>query len=299
MEHNLDIHMYSLKDILDLFDLDYDINIDDLKRAKKVLMTHPDKSRLDAKYFYFTKKAFDIVVKFYDNQHRQSREVNPKNTQYVATNTSDLDANTSSKIEQKIKEMDNRDFHSKFNQLFEENMINKVDTSKNDWFTNEDNHINVDEKVTSGNMGRVLDNVRDRQEAIVKYSGVRVLNSNGSVNNDYYEDDNEEYYVESDPFSKLKFDDLRKVHKDQTIFNVSEKDYNKVKKYSSVDHFVRERGNQSLTPIEKQEAEMLLQRQDKQYREKMMRKEYESTLKTDEYANKNKSILSRFLQIKN
>ena len=157
-------------------------------------------------------------------------EVNPKNTQYVATNTSDLDANTSSKIEQKIKEMDNRDFHSKFNQLFEENMINKVDTSKNDWFTNEDNHINVDEKVTSGNMGRVLDNVRDRQEAIVKYSGVRVLNSNGSVNNDYYEDDNEEYYVESDPFSKLKFDDLRKVHKDQTIFNVSEKDYDKSKK---------------------------------------------------------------------
>ena len=300
MEHNLDIHMYSLKDILDLFDLDYDISIEDLKRAKKkVLMTHPDKSRLDAKYFLFYKKAFDIIVKFYENQHRQNREVNPKNTQYVANNANDLDANTSSKIGQKIKEMNNRDFHSKFNELFEENMINKVDTTKNDWFTNENNHINVDETVTSGNMGRVLDNVRDRQEAVVKYSGVRVLNSNGSVNNDYYEDDNDDYYVESDPFSKLKFDDLRKVHKDQTIFNVSEKDYNKVKKYSSVDHFVRERGKQSLAPIEKQEAEMLLQRQDKQYREKMMRKEYESTLKTNEYADKNKSILSRFLQIKN
>jgi hypothetical protein len=300
MEHNLDIHMYSLKDILDLFDLDYDISIEDLKRAKKkVLMTHPDKSRLDAKYFLFYKKAFDIIVKFYENQHRQNREVNPKNTQYVANNTNDLDANTSSKIGQKIKEMNNRDFHSKFNELFEENMINKVDTTKNDWFTNENNHINVDETVTAGNMGKVLDNVRDRQEAVVKYSGVRVLNSNGSVNNDYYEDDNDDYYVESDPFSKLKFDDLRKVHKDQTIFNVSEKDYNKVKKYSSVDHFVRERGKQSLAPIEKQEAEMLLQRQDKQYREKMMRKEYESTLKTNEYADKNKSILSRFLQIKN
>lgn len=300
MEHNLDIHTYSLKDILELFDLDYDIAIEDLKRAKKkVLMTHPDKSRLEAKYFLFYKKAFDIIVKFYENQHRQNRDVNPKNTQYVANNTNDLDANTSSKIGQKIKEMNARDFHSKFNELFEENMINKVDTTKNQWFTNENNHINVDETVTSGNMGRVLDNVRDRQDAVVKYSGVRVLNSNGSVNNDYYEDDNDDYYVESDPFSKLKFDDLRKVHKDQTIFNVSEKDYNKVKKYSSVDHFVRERGKQSLTPIEKQEAEMLLQRQDKQYREKMMRKEYESTLKTNEYANKNKSILSRFLQIKN
>jgi hypothetical protein len=300
MEHNLDIHTYSLKDILDLFDLDFDISIEDLKRAKKkVLMTHPDKSRLEAKYFLFYKKAFDIIVKFYENQHRQNREVNPKNTQYVANNTNDLDANTSSKIGQKIKEMNARDFHSKFNELFEENMVNNIDTSKNDWFTNEDNHINVDEKVTSGNMGRVLDNVRDKQDAIVKYSGVRVLNSNGCVNNDYYEDDNEDYYVESDPFSKLKFDDLRKVHKDQTIFNVSEKDYNKVQKYSSVDHFVRERGKQSLVPIDKQEAEMLLQRQDKQYREKMMRKEYESTMKTDNYANKNKSILSRFLQIKN
>lgn len=300
MEHNLDIQMYSLKDILNLFDLDYDIKIEDLKRAKKkVLMTHPDKSRLDAKYFLFYKKAFDIIVKFYENQNRQHREINPKNTQYTADNTNELDKHTSTRIEEKIKEMNTRDFHNKFNQLFEENMVSNIDTTKNDWFTNEDNHINVDEKVTSGNMGVVLDNVRDRQEAIVKYSGVRVLNSSGSVNNDYYEDDKDDCYVESDPFSKLKFDDLRKVHKDQTIFNVSEKDYNKVQKYSSVDHFVRERGKQSLIPIDKQEAEMVLQKQDKQYREKMMRKEYESTMKTNDYANKNKSILSRFLQIKN
>ena len=43
--HNLDIHMYSLHDLLNLFELDYNINTEDLKRAKKkVLMTHPDKS---------------------------------------------------------------------------------------------------------------------------------------------------------------------------------------------------------------------------------------------------------------
>ena len=33
--HNLDIHMYSLNEILDLFGLTYDISIEDLKRAKK------------------------------------------------------------------------------------------------------------------------------------------------------------------------------------------------------------------------------------------------------------------------
>ena len=66
--YNLDIHMYSFEELLGLFDLSYTISLEDMKRAKrKVLMTHPDKSKLDAKYFLFYKKAFDIVVKFYEN----------------------------------------------------------------------------------------------------------------------------------------------------------------------------------------------------------------------------------------
>jgi hypothetical protein len=300
MDHNLDISMYSLKDILGLFDLEYEINIDDMKRAKKkVLMTHPDKSKLDAKYFLFYKKAFDIIVKFYDSQNRQNRDLSSKNTEYIANDHNHHDSNTSSSIEKKIKEFDTHDFHNKFNRIFEENMINTVDSTKNEWFTNEDTGFSIEENVTSGNMGRVLDNVRDKQDTIVKYSGVKTLNAHGSASNDYYDDDESNSYVESDPFSKLKFDDLRKVHKDQTIFNVSEKDYGKVKKYSSVDHFMRERSGQSTEPLEKQKAELLLRQQDKQYREKMMHKEYQSTLRTDEYANKNKNILARFLQIKN
>jgi hypothetical protein len=63
--------MYSLKDLLALFHTDYNINLEDLKRAKKqVLMTHPDKSKLPAEYFLFYKKAFDIVVNFYNNQNK-------------------------------------------------------------------------------------------------------------------------------------------------------------------------------------------------------------------------------------
>ena len=76
--HNLNIQTYSLDEILGLFDLnDYNISVQDLKQAKKrVLMLHPDKSKLEPKYFLFYKKAFDIVVQFYDNQNRQNREVN-------------------------------------------------------------------------------------------------------------------------------------------------------------------------------------------------------------------------------
>ena len=55
--HNVDIHMYYLKDLLGLFHTDYNISFEDLKRAKnQVLMTHPAKSKLPAEYFLFYKK---------------------------------------------------------------------------------------------------------------------------------------------------------------------------------------------------------------------------------------------------
>jgi hypothetical protein len=54
--HNLNIHMYKLSELFDLFQLSYNISVDDMKRAKKmVLMTHPDKSGLGPEYFLFYK----------------------------------------------------------------------------------------------------------------------------------------------------------------------------------------------------------------------------------------------------
>ena len=121
-----------------------------------------------------------------------------------------------------------------------------------------------------------------------------------SSNSNYYDDiDDDDSYVVSDPFSKLKFDDLRKVHKDETVFSVSERDYQKVTKYSSVDHFVRERGRQSTEPLSKYEAEQLLAQQEQLYREKMMKKEYSSNLQSMQYEEKNKSVLSNFLRLQN
>jgi hypothetical protein len=73
--------MYSLDEVLGLFDLKYNITVDDLKRAKKkVLMLHPDKSKLSSEYFLFYKKAFDIIVQFYENQNKQNKAV--ENVEY-------------------------------------------------------------------------------------------------------------------------------------------------------------------------------------------------------------------------
>ena len=297
--HNLDIHMYSLKDLLELFNADYNMSSDDLKRAKKqVLMTHPDKSKLPAEYFLFYKKAFDIIVNFYNNQNKQSQNITAENTTYVPTSISDTNKSTSKQITTAINNLNKKEFQDNFNKLFETNMVKKTNNTRNEWFSKDDQIYESSDDVNSKNMGQIFDKIKDKQSGMVKYKGVEnlVVNS-GSGYNLYDDDDADDTYVTSDPFSKLKFDDLRKVHKDETVLSVSERDYNKVKKYASVDHFMRERGNQSLTPLEKQDAERMLSTQEQQYRERMMNKEHSSNLQTMHFAEKNKAVLSQFLRL--
>jgi hypothetical protein len=259
-------------------------------------MTHPDKSKLTPEYFLFYKKAFDIIVNFYENQTKQNKEVSKENSVYDAGQQT-YDKQTNKNINKNINAMDKQSFNKTFNKLFDSNMVNKPNTERNNWFTSEDVAYKNDEQVNSQNMGQLFDKVKDTQRGLIKYRGVENLYVNSNSGNSIYDDDNEDVYVSCDPFSKLKFDDLRKVHKDQTVFGVSEKDIQNVQQYSSVDHMMRERGKQHLTPLEKQDAERILSQQNKQYREQIMQKEYAAKLKTLQYEEKNKGVLATFLRI--
>ena len=295
--HNLDIQKYSLDELFTLFDITnpVSISIEDVKRAKKkVLMTHPDKSGLSADYFLFYKKAFDIVLNFWENQNKQNKDVTEENTKYIPNKSDDKT------VKKAIQEISPEDFQKRFNKLFEENMYEKPNTQKNEWFSKEDPIYVVDETVNNKNMGVVLEKIKEKQNGLIKYRGVENNTSSGAnSSNSYHDDDDNEYYVTSDIFGKLKFDDLRKVHKDQTIFAVSERDIDKVPKYSSVDHFIKERGANPEKPMEKEEAERMLSQQNQVYREQMMRKEYIANLRIKEHEIKNKNVLSKFLRLQN
>ena len=185
-KHNLDIHMYSLKDIFDLFDINNhdSISIDQLKMAKKkVLFLHPDKSRLAPEYFLFYKKAFDIVVKFYENQNKQNQKIDDKNTHY---DVSDNNRNNTKNIKKVIGELSAKDFNSKFNQLFETNMSKKVDVTKNDWFSNQDATFEIDGKVTQKNMGQAMQKIKEKQNGMVLYRGVE--NITAGIGTNLYEE---------------------------------------------------------------------------------------------------------------
>ena len=288
IQHNLDIQTYNLDELLSLFDLSYDFDVEQLKQAKKkVLFLHPDKSKLPSDYFLFYKKAFEIVYSFYVEKTKQQRNVPKEKIEYDSNN----DTSVRNEISGVMKNMKAKDFQNKFNELFEKNMVPTQDTTKNEWFKDMNPIYNQEVK---GSVNDAIHQVKN--QGLVRYNGVQNLNTYSS--NQLYEDDNDAYAC-SDIFSKLKFDDLRRVHKDETVFSVSEKDIRNVKTYSSVEQLNRDRGQQNLTPMEETAAMRTINERQRQQDEYIMNKQYQATQRSMIYEQKNKEVLSNFLRLKN
>lgn len=295
--HNLDIHMYKFNEILELFGLSYNITMDDIKCVKNtVLKTHPDKSGLPSDYFLFYKKAFDVIIQYYNETQKTSASVPQQNPIYEPASISNNNKSIDKQVHQSLNKMDKNDFSQKFNALFEKNMQTQVDPNKNEWFTSETPLYNVPKANSSSGIARAIDQIKETTSAITKYRGVEeiMVRSTGSS---LYEDEEDAGYVSCDPFSKLKFDDLRKVHKDQTVFAVKESDFQKRQQYKSFDDLNKVRNSMDLTPLEKENAERILREKEQQKREFILAKQHESNLKTMEYSKKNKSIVSSFLRL--
>jgi hypothetical protein len=300
--HNLNIQSYSLDEVLELFELTtYDISTNDLKRAKKkVLMLHPDKSRLDPKYFLFYKKAFDIILQFYDNQNRHNAPVDEKQLVYTANDKNEHNKSTINSISQTVKAIPTSDFQDKFNHLFESNNMGNIpDSSRNEWFAQEQSSFNTPTgKMSNNDMGNAFNNIKQQVNGLVKYNGVQdMIHTSSAGNSALYDDDDS--YISCDPFGKLQYDDLRKVHRDQTVLSVSENDFSNVKTYNSIEEYNNARSQHSHNPLEKGIATNMLQEEERIMRQRMMKKEYNSKIQSEQYVEKNKTILSSFLQLNN
>jgi len=295
--HNLNIHMYSFQEILDLFQLPSTFGEQELRRAKMmVLKMHPDKSRLPSEYFLFYKKAFEFVVDYYKESIKTSAEVPKEEIVYEALN---VEKQMSRKIQSTMKEIGTEQFQNKFNRLFEENMAKKIDESQNTWFKNNDPIYSTESVQNASGIGQAIDQIKEKNAALIKHRGIETM-VYGNRGNSLYDNDTEESdeYVTCDPFSKLKFDDLRKVHKDQTVFAVGERDFAKMRVYNSTDELQKERGV-SMNPLEKGEAERMLFEQEKRVKQQMIAKQHAANLRSLEYEKKNRSVLSSFLQLTN
>ena len=269
--HNLDIQKYSFHEIMELFDLDIDkVTVDDLKRAKrKVVMIHPDKSKLPKEYFLFYKKAFDIVISMYGNMKKVSQKVETQ--EYFP----EMSESNTKQMKHTINSIPQETFQKTFNKMYETHVKKPIDTDRNNWFSQEESMYN--HHVSNPNqMNSALEQVKQQQQSIIKYQGVVPIQSNYHSNS-FYEDDShndeETEYMSSDVFSKLKYEDVRKVHRDQTVFNISESQYDNIPKYRNVQEYEHARNVNHIKPMEQNQATLMIQEQERILQGKMKRKQ--------------------------
>jgi hypothetical protein len=268
--HNLDIRQYGLDEIYALFGVRRDtLSIEDLKKAKqRVLMTHPDKSGMPSDYFIFYKKALEVLATDYAEQHRAEQSNTRMNelqqNNYEYSHGGGEEEERMRAVATKASSGDK--FQKDFNRIFEEQMQQKIDESRNDWFK-DDRAAYDTSKVSKSNIAQSIDEIKRQQRAVARYTGgVRELTHHIGTrlydNTNGIEGEEEDQYISGDPFAKLKFEDLRRVHKDETVFQVSESDYNNQKTYKNVEEYGRARSSQQFEQISKQQAESILQQRE-------------------------------------
>jgi len=302
--HNLDISTYSLVELLDLFDLTRRPTMEDMMRAKrKMLMVHPDKSRLPPHYFLFYQKAYNMVVQYYNQLNRESQPV--VNRDYEAP-----EAAHAAQVQAQPR-FDN----TRFNDLFENN--GGVDRARQEakqqrfgWFSQAEQAPDVREEIilktqqevkAAKHLNDAFETIRPRVvSSLVVRQEVRPLTStSGAVSYFDEEQDEEEEagYISAEIFSKLKFDDIRRVHKDETILPVGESDFSKVQTFASVEEYQKHRGAVSGQDgfMKKAEAEAWLQQQEANKQHVYENRWAKSQQRIDQQEEQNQRLLSQFM----
>lgn len=235
---DLNIHNYDLNDLLNLFKLPFHFNDSHLKAAKKmVLKTHPDKSKLDKKFFLFFSQAYKYLFKIH--QLRQSSSTT--NTEYQKDEL--WENEQSILIDGAIKTMSNEDYNHWFNKTFEKMKLKDEieETGYGDWLkSNEDI---VDETIANtSQMNEYIQNKKNQLRSVVVHKEFQDVNSGNHF--DLVRDTPENYG--SSIFDKLQYEDLRKAHC-ESVIPVTDEDFHARKKYSNTDELNRDRTQDMLS----------------------------------------------------
>ena len=242
-ELDLDLNNYLLEDIYRLFNIPVNqlLNEDILKKSKQiVLKMHPDKSRLEAKYFLFFSKAYKRLFAIYEFQNKSTNKTINQDDSYDETNKNILEH----MFETNKKLKDPKEFNKWFNQSFEKHRIDDpMEEGHGKWLSSNDDFISVNEHVTKSNMNNIFEQKKKEIKDLIPYTGVQDLYSSnfGSSldGNNSYTSDN--------------YTDLRQAYS-QTLIPVTMDDYNKTQQFNNVNDYKRHRDTTNVKPLTEQES---------------------------------------------
>ena len=258
---DLNIDSYSREDIYKLFGIQTEnLNEQIMKEAKKiVLKTHPDKSKLDSKYFLFFSKAYRRLYGIYEFQNKSTKKVGDTNEYFSTDNTTVLD----NMFEKEKSLKDTTNFNTWFNNQFEKNKLDDSNESGyGDWLKSNEDVVDVS-NVSKANMASEMDKIKKQVQAISVYNGVNDQCSStfgGSALMDYNNN-----FTSGSLFSNdgMGYTDLKQAYV-ESVIPITEDDYNKMPKFKTIEEYKQHRNNSDTKPIEKEEALKQLYHQNKQ-----------------------------------
>jgi hypothetical protein len=259
----------SLKDILQLFEIE-DLTQEELKRAKKkVLMLHPDKNigRDTSAYFEYFRKAYyklEEIYKFLKTDTKQS-------TEYLSNDfTTETQKAFHKYYLDKGLEKDPTKFSKFFNETFE-NIKVKDDTGYGDWLKGDEGIY--DKNNLEKSRQKAMQIIQKKDQDVVCFSDI-----------------------------DSQYSDLKEAHVNSVITMDVNQVYQNKEKYNTIEEFQRSRAKdtQNLNLLDKtDEHERMLNNTRKTEKMESMNMAYQFMKETDQASNKFKEYCSKFLFIKN
>lgn len=248
MNVDLDINNYSYEDILNLFNLESDFDINALKKAKKiVLQTHPDKCKLPKEYFLFYSKAYKMIYQIYEFRSKTNRSLDEDYNNLIK------ESDESNKVA--IKDMNKKEsFHNWFNRLFEK-YYDKDNDGHGDWLSGDSTNDNPE----INNTMQMNDFINDKKkilsenQSLVKQNFEQYIPCSGE--NIYSE--KKEVFTNENIFSKFQYEDVKKAH-NETLIPVSEDILLTKEKYNSINDIKYKRSSEKFNVLSKEESNQIL-----------------------------------------
>jgi len=259
---DLNIDNYSREDLFKLFGLkNMNLTEDVMKECKKiVLKTHPDKSRLEEKYFIFFSKAYQKILGIYEFQNKtNNKRVQTTNEFFDSNNGNVLDRLFDNKKDLK----DPRNFNKWFNDQFENHKLEDPnETGYGNWLKSDDDIIYTP-NVTKSNMAAEMEKRKKQVQTLTTYNGVSDPYASTFGGSSLMVYDNN--FTSGSLFSNegIGYTDLRQAYV-ESVIPVTEEDYKKTQKFNNFEEYKRHRETVDTTPLSKEEAMRQLYKENKQ-----------------------------------
>lgn len=244
---DLDIDNYSCDDLFNLLGIQ-GRTLDEtlMKSVKKVVLkTHPDKSNLHPDYYIFFSKAYNRLHAIYVAQNKTAKKSDNYNNDYNPAYSDEKEKLLNSFFETNNNFKNPKKFNKWFNDKFEKHHVKEEEHGYGDWLKSDEGVVET-AKISQSQLGSEMEKHKQRIQGIIPYQGIQDTFSSSSI-------------VSGDGFS-----DLKQAY-EESVIPVTQQDYNKMKKFNSVNEYTNFRDNEhkNVKPMSEQNASKYLKKKNR------------------------------------